>query len=119
MTDKEDIAMRKMALLLDSIKSVETMDNLREDAFEVILTHPGIDKAHWAAVLITEYKETLYDALNPTGFADICDKLDNLWMEQYYDEASGQTHTYQEWSQVISDETSLMMYYNLVEKHKK
>jgi hypothetical protein len=118
---KEDIAFRKMALLLNATRKARRQDELLEElkasAFEVLLLNPGCTLDTWAAILERQYGTELVDAFG-TQPSKIRQSLMALWGKPYTDPASGLRHTFGHWAKALATEESIGMYYDLTKRKK-
>ncbi len=119
---KENIALRKLDLLMRSINEVnrqdETLEELKAAAFEVLLLHPGSEQSDWSQILVEQYGTEVVDAYgnNPNEvFADLA----NLWKTSYCDLNTGLEYTFNQWAEAFATEASVQMYYDIIEKMKK
>ena len=122
MSKEEDIAFKKMAMLMKAIEEAnqqdDTMEELKAAAFEVLLLNPGCEQTDWAEILIRQYGTEVVDALgnNPT---DVYASLADLWESPYFDENSGLEYDYKTWAEIFDNEASVQMYYDMTEKNNK
>lgn len=95
----------------------ETLDELKADAFEVLLLNPGTGREEWKQILLEQYGTEVVDAYGnnpPEVFA----LLDDLWESPYYDKASGLEKDYKEWAEAFATEAAVDLYYELVNSKK-
>jgi hypothetical protein len=118
---KEDIAFRKMALLINATRKArrqdELLDELKASAFEALLLNPGCTLDTWAAILERQYGTELVDAFG-TQPSKIRQSLMALWGKPYTDPASGISHTFEDWAKALVTEESVGMYYDLTKRKK-
>jgi hypothetical protein len=118
---KEDIAFRKMALLLNATRKARRQDELLEElkasAFEVLLLNPGCTLDTWASILERQYGTELVDAFG-TEPSKIRQSLMALWGKPYTDPVSGISRTFDHWARVLTTEESIGMYYDLTKRKK-
>lgn len=118
MNDK-DIAQRKYEMLKRAIeqarKQKDTLDELKAEAFEVLLLHPGCDFDKWAETLTRQYGTELIDAYG-TAPAKIYASLQGLWKSPYRDEASGLERGCRTWAEALSTPAAVDMYYDMIKK---
>ena len=118
---KEDIAFRKIALLINATRKARRQDELLEElktsAFEVLLLNPGCTLDTWAAILERQYGTELVDAFG-TQPSKIRQSLMALWNKPYTDPASGLSHTFEDWAKALATEESVNMYYDLTKRKK-
>lgn len=118
MSNKEDIAFRKLSLLMKAVTEAneqdETLDELKSAAFEVLLLNPGCEQSDWADILIEQYGTEVVDAYGnnpPEVFALLAD----LWESPYFDKNSGLEYDYKTWAEALSTYAAVQMYYDLTE----
>lgn len=113
---KEDIAFRKMALLLNAARKARRQDELLEElkasAFEALLLNPGCTLDTWASILERRYGTELVDAFG-TDPSKIRQSLTAMWGKPYTDPVSGLRHTFEDWAKALATEESIGMYYEL------
>lgn len=121
MSNKEDIAFRKMALFMEAAKKAneqdDTLEELKAAAFEVLRLNPGCDQSDWADILVEQYGTEVVDAYGntpPEVFAELAD----LWESPYLDEVSGLEYDYKTWAEAFSTDAAVQMYYDLTEKNE-
>lgn len=93
----------------------ETLEELKADAFEVLLLNPGCDREEWKQTLVEQYGTEVVDAYGdnpPEVFA----LLDDLWESPYYDTRSGLEYDYKDWAEAFSTEAAVRLYYDLTDK---
>ena len=119
MDSKEEIAFRKMALLMEAMQDTEqedeALEELKSAAFEALLLHPGCWYGEWSTILVEQYTMEVYDAFGEDEDT-IRPSLAKLWMEEYQDVASGQTYTYRDWSKVFATPEAVQFYYDMVDE---
>lgn len=94
-----------------------TMDELKHAAFEYLLLNPGSEFGDWRQGLIQEYPTEVVDALgnNPHKvYSDLAD----LWQNSYLDPTTGIEQSYADWARSFSNESSVGIYYYLVDACK-
>ncbi len=118
---KEDIAFRKMELLMKAVTEArhqdDTLDELKAAAFEVLRLNPGCEQSDWARILVEQYGTEVVDAYGNDPdevFADLAD----LWESPYFDKASGLEYDFHEWAEAFATEASVQLYYDLTSKKK-
>ena len=113
---KEDIAFKKMALLLNATRKARRQDELLEElkasAFEALLLNPGCTLDTWASILERRYGTELVDAFG-TNPSKIRQSLTAMWDKPYTDPVSGLRHTFGNWAKALATEESVGMYYEL------
>lgn len=113
---KEDIAFKKMALLLNATRKARRQDELLEElkasAFEALLLNPGCTLDTWASILERRYGTELVDAFG-TNPSKIRQSLTAMWDKPYTDPVSGLRHTFGDWAKALATEESVGMYYEL------
>ena len=123
MDRKKEVAAKKMGILWEAIKELEAkdmMNTLKDNAFEVIVTHPGIGRIEWASRLMRYYPKSIRIALQScNSLVEVCQKLDELWLTQYHDQESQRTHTFSEWADLLCDDEGVAWYCQLVESNRK
>ena len=113
---KEDIAFKKMAMLMKAIEEAnqqdDTMEELKAAAFEVLLLNPGCELTDWANILVEQYGTEVVDAYgnNPD---DVFAALTDLWETPYYDFNSGLEYDFKTWANALKTDDSVEMYYDL------
>lgn len=113
---KEDIALRKLDTLMRAVsKQDETLDELKDAAFEVLLLNPGSEQSDWAKTLVEQYGNELIDAYG-TDPAEIFHALADLWESPYYDENTDLEYDYKTWAEAFATEAAVDMYYDLIKK---
>ncbi|MBQ9417065.1 MAG: hypothetical protein IJU19_00595 [Bacteroidales bacterium] len=117
--NKNDIAFRKMALLMEAMQEIEqedkVLEKLKSVAFEALLLHPGSGYREWSTILVEQYTMEVYDVFGEDE-DDIRPSLAKLWMEDYQDIASGQTYTYRDWSKAFATPEAAQFYKDMVRK---
>lgn len=115
--NKEDIAFRKMALLMKAVTTAneqdETLEELKAAAFEVLLLNPGCEQSDWAKILVEQYATELTDAYG-TNPADVYASLADLWESPYFDKNSGLEYDYKTWAEALWTDAAVQMYYDLI-----
>lgn len=116
---KEDIAFKKMALLINATRKArrqdELLDELKASAFEVLLLNPGCTPETWATILERRYGMELVDAFG-TETSKIRQSLTAMWGKPYTDPVSGLRHTFEDWAKALATEESVGMYYELTSR---
>ena len=116
--NKEDIAFRKLALLMKAVtemnKQEDALEELKSAAFEVLLLNPGCEQEDWAHILIGQYGTELIDAYG-TNPQDVHDALVKLWKSPYLDKCSGLEYDYHTWAQALCTDAAVQMYYDLTD----
>lgn len=119
MSSKEDIAFRKLSMLLKAVTEAngqdDTLEELKAAAFEVLLLNPGCDQRDWADILVEQYGTEVVDAYGNNPM-DVYADLANLWESSYYDKQSGLEYGYKEWAEAFCTDASVRMYYDLIAK---
>ena len=122
MNSKEDMAFRKLSMLMKAVTEAneqdEMLDELKAAAFEVLMLNPGSEQNDWANILVQQYSIEVVDAYGnnpPEVYASLCD----LWDTEYLDPNSGLEYTYRTWAEAFSTEASVQMYYDLTDKMGK
>lgn len=121
--DKEEIAFKKMAMLMKAVTEAneqdDTLEELKAAAFEVLLLHPGCTYNEWATILTEQYSTELIDAFG-TDPKKIASSIADMWdSEKYEDENTGDRHTYKEWAEYFATECSVELYGKLAEAKAK
>lgn len=118
---KEDIAFRKMALLINATRKArrqdELLDELKASAFEALLLNPGCTLDTWVTILEKRYGMELVEAFG-TEPSKIRQSIIALWDKPYTDPASGLRHTFGDWARALTTEESVGMYYELTTRKK-
>lgn len=119
--DKEEKALRKIALLSNAINQVneqeDALDELKAASFEALLLNPGSEFGDWQQTLIYEYPAEVADAYGCDP-DDAVSSLSDLWETPYEDTASGLEYTFETWAQCFCNEAAVQMYYDFIEKLK-
>ena len=119
--DKEDIAFKKMAMLMKAVTEAneqeDTLEELKAAAFEVLLLNPGCEYSDWAKILVEKYGMELIDVFGTDG-ERIISSLRKLWTQSYHDTRSGLTRTYEKWAQAFATEESVKMYLDISESQR-
>ena len=90
------------------------MEELKDAAFEVLLTNPGSELGDWRQTLIEEYSAEVVDALGSDP-ADAYAGLADLWESGYHDPKTGIEQAFSEWAMAFANEYSVRLYYELVD----
>ena len=121
MSSKEDIAFRKLSMLMKAVTEAneqdDTLEELKAAAFEVLRLNPGCEQSEWAKILVEQYGTEVVDAYgnNPNEvFADLAD----LWESPYLDEVSGLEYDFKTWAEAFATDAAVQMYYDLTEKNE-
>ena len=93
------------------------MDELKDAAFEVLLTNPGSEFGDWQQALIEGYGAEVVDALGADP-AEAYAGLADLWETPYYDRNTKIEQTFAEWAQTFANEYAVGVYYYLVEAYQ-
>lgn len=93
------------------------MEELKTAAFEILLENPGSEQSDWANLLIEQYGSELSDEYGSPS--EVYSSLEDLWESPYYDSRSGLEYDFHEWAEAFANETSVRMYYDLIEKIRK
>jgi len=109
MNNKEEIALRKLELVMKTSKIMDALEELEAAAFEVLQLHPGCDFTKWATILVQQYGTELIDAYG-TEAKKIHASIIDLWQHKYRDEASGLTRTFETWAKVFATEEAVNAY---------
>lgn len=121
MSSKEDIAFRKMALLMNAAKQAneqdETLEELKAAAFEVLRLNPGCEQSDWANILVEQYGTEVVDAYGKDP-AEAYASLEDLWETPYLDEVSGLEYDFKTWAEAFSTDAAVQLYYDLTEKNE-
>ena len=121
MSNKEDIAFRKMALFMEAAKKAneqdDTLEELKAAAFEVLRLNPGCDQSDWADILVEQYGTEVVDAYGNTP-SEVFAELADLWESPYLDEVSGLEYDYKTWAEAFSTDAAVQMYYDLTTKNE-
>ena len=94
-----------------------SLDDLKQAAFEILLENPGSDRDDWQQELISNYSSELSDAYGDSP-EDVYASLDDLWESPYCDPKSGLEYDYEEWAAAFATEQSVQMYYDMIDKLK-
>lgn len=108
----EDIVFQKMSLILKATKTVESIDELKVAAFEVLLQNPGCEQCDWVNILVEQYGTELVDAYGNDP-EEVYASLADLWESPYYDNNSGLEYDYQTWAEALWTDAAVQMYYDL------
>ena len=73
---------------------------IEEKAFDFVVYTPRCNKQKLARYIIEEYWIEAFEAYGPTA-ENICESIINLWNTPYYDENSGEEHTFREWTMIF------------------
>ena len=121
MSSKEDIAFRKLSMLMKAVTEAneqdDTLEELKAAAFEVLLLNPGCDQAEWADILVGQYGTEVVDAYGKDP-AEAYASLEALWESPYLDEVSGLEYDFKTWAEAFSTDAAVQLYYDLTEKNK-
>lgn len=99
-------------------EGTNTLDELKQAAFDILCKNPGSDMSDWKDELISEYGNELMEEYGPDP-ADVYASLADLWEGPYYDSESGLEYNLCEWALAFATEESVRMYYDLIEQRKK
>lgn len=117
MSNKEDVAFQKMALLMNAAKQAneqeETLEELKAAAFEVLRLNPGCEQSDWAKILVEQYGTEVVDAYGKDP-AEAYASLEDLWESPYLDEVSGLEYDFKTWAEAFATDASVQMYYDLI-----
>ena len=121
MSNKEDVAFQKMALLMNAAKQAneqeETLEELKAAAFEVLRLNPGCEQSGWAKILVEQYGTEVVDAYGKDP-AEAYASLETLWESPYLDEVSGLEYDFKTWAEAFSTDAAVQLYYDLTEKNE-
>ncbi len=82
MSSKEDIAFRKMSMLMKAVTEAneqdDTLEELKAAAFEVLRLNPGCEQSDWAKILVEQYGTEVVDAYGKDP-AEAYASLEDLW----------------------------------------
>lgn len=120
MSTKEDIALRKLDLLMRSINKAQqetddTLEELKAAAFEVLRLNPGCEQSDWANILVGQYGTEVVDAYGKDP-AEAYASLEDLWESPYLDEASGLEYDFKTWAEAFETDASVQMYYDFTRR---
>ena len=119
---KEDIAFRKLSMLMKAVTEAneqdDTLEELKAAAFEVLRLNPGCEQSEWAKILVEQYGTELTDAYG-TNPADVHASLADLWESPYYDKNSGLEYDFNTWAEALWTDAAVQMYYDLTERLKE
>lgn len=73
---KEDIAFRKLSLLMKAVTEAneqdDSLEELKAAAFEVLRLNPGCEQSDWAKILVEQYGTEVVDAYGKDPAEHIC-----------------------------------------------
>ena len=121
MSSKEDIAFRKLSMLMKAVTGAneqdDTLEELKAAAFEVLRLNPGCEQSDWAKILIEQYGTEVVDAYGKDP-AEAYASLEELWESPYLDEVSGLEYDFKTWAEAFATDAAVQMYYDLTEKNE-
>lgn len=91
-----------------------SIDELKEAAFEYLLTNPGSEFGDWQQGLISDYPTEVVDALG-TDPEEVYAALADLWESDYCDPKTGIEQKFSEWAMSFANEYAVGIYYFLVD----
>ena len=119
MSSKEDIAFRKLSMLMKAVTEAneqdDTLEELKAAAFEVLRLNPGCEQGEWAKILVEQYGTEVVDAYGKDP-AEAYASLADLWESPYYDKNSGLEYDFKTWAEALWTDAAVQMYYDLIER---
>ncbi len=94
MSSKEDIAFRKLSMLIKAVT-----------------------EANGAKILVEQYGTEVVDAYGKDP-AEAYASLEDLWESPYLDEVSGLEYDFKTWAEAFATDAAVQMYYDLTEKNE-
>lgn len=93
-------------------KADDTLRNLIDAAFRMLLLNPGCDYIDWQNLMVEEYASLIIDAYGSNPF-EAFEELTHLWETPYYDPESRLEYTFCQWAQAFATDMSVQMYRDL------
>ena len=98
-------------------EETNTLDELKQAAFDILRQNPGSDMNDWKDELISGYGNELMDEYGPDP-ADVHAALSDLWESPYLDEMSGLEYDFSEWALAFATDESVRMYNDLISQSR-
>lgn len=121
MSSKEDIAFRKLSMLMKAVTEAneqdDTLEELKAAAFEVLRLNPGCEQSDWTKILVEQYGTEVVDAYGKDP-AEAYASLEDLWESPYLDKVSGLEYDFKTWAEAFSTDAAVQLYYDLTEKNE-
>ena len=121
MSSKEDVAFRKLSMLMKAVTEAneqdDTLEELKAAAFEVLRLNPGCEQSDWARILVEQYGTEVVDAYGKDP-AETYASLEALWESPYLDKVSGLEYDFKTWAEAFFTDAAVQLYYDLTEKNE-
>lgn len=87
---------------------------LKEAAFEYLLTNPGTEFPDFQHDLVANYPTEVTDAYGDDP-EEVYARLSDLWETEYHDPKTGIEQTFSEWALTFANDYAVGIYYYLIE----